>query len=70
MIQTYFPIFWRCPLDGFAIFPSLLEEYHKPLVVARVTSVPVQVAVGLDAAIERSEKRHVDCRMNACSTRY
>jgi len=66
-------MFWRSPLDGFTIFlcPQhyLLEECLKPLVVAQVTTVPEQVAVGLDAAIERSGKRHVDHRMNTCTTR-
>jgi len=52
--------------DGFTIFlrPQhyLFEECLKPLVVNQVTSVPEQVAVGLElkVAIERSKKRHVD----------
>jgi len=74
MIQTHFSIFWRCPHDGFTIFFGpyhyLFEVCLKPLVVAQVTLVPEQVALGLDAAIERSRKRHVEHLMNACSTRY
>jgi len=60
--------------DGFPIFLGpqhyLFEECPKLLVVAQVTSVPEQVAVGLGAAIELSEKRHLNHRMNTCSTRY
>jgi len=59
MIQTHFPIVWRCPPDGFTIFLGpqryLLEECLKPLVVAQVTSVPEQVAVRFDVAIGGSE---------------
>jgi len=60
--------------DDFTIFLGpqhyLFEECLKPLVVAQVTLVPEQVAVRLGAAIELSEKRRLDHRMNTCSTRY
>ena len=61
--------------DDFTIFLGphhyLFEECLKPLVVVQITLVPdaEQVAVGLGAAIELSEKRHMDHRMNT-STRY
>jgi len=45
-------------MTHFPSFPH--QKKKKPLVVAQVTLVPEQIAVGLDAAIECSKKHHVD----------